>query len=111
MTLSASVTHLRRSARKLARDAAIPLHEALDRIARSEGYQRWSHLMAENREASIAARIRPRLEPGTVGLLAAATQAVMQYTVGYSFARPYASGIFLCDRCSALGSAFAGKGD
>lgn len=32
----------------------------------------------------------------TVGLLAAAAQAVLQYPVGYSYARPYASGIFLC---------------
>ncbi|WP_170976329.1 DNA helicase [Rhizobium sp. FKL33] len=38
---------LKRQARRLARDKDLPLHKALDAIARRQGYQAWSHLSAK----------------------------------------------------------------
>ncbi|WP_230943048.1 YozE family protein [Burkholderia multivorans] len=42
---AAQVEQLRRSARRLARDASIPLHEAQDRIAVGQGFRNWSLLV------------------------------------------------------------------
>lgn len=71
MRLSAPVHLLKRQARILSRNEHIPLHEALDRIARREGFNGWSLLAAR------AAAHRPReslladLEPGDLMLLGA----------------------------------------
>lgn len=46
MKLSTPVHRLKRRARLLARDTGIPLHEALDRMAREEGFAAWSQLSA-----------------------------------------------------------------
>lgn len=45
--LSAPIPVLRSRAKKLIREQGIPLHKALDRIARREGFQGWSHLVSE----------------------------------------------------------------
>lgn len=44
MRLSAPVFQLKRRARVLARNESIPLHRALDRVAREEGFAAWSLL-------------------------------------------------------------------
>jgi len=46
MTLSAPIHRLKRRARLLARDRDIPLHAALDHVARLEGFATWSLLSA-----------------------------------------------------------------
>ncbi|MDH6264864.1 replicative DNA helicase [Rhizobium sp. SG_E_25_P2] len=61
---------LKRQARRLARDKNQPLHQALDEIARREGYQAWSHLVAaSNRQAVPDPAIFA--EPGEVLLIGA----------------------------------------
>lgn len=46
MSLSAPIYVLKRRAKQLSREAGIPLNQALDRIARDEGFQTWSLLIA-----------------------------------------------------------------
>jgi hypothetical protein len=46
MALSAPIRVLKSQAKKLARDEGITHLEALDRLAKREGFQRWSHLVA-----------------------------------------------------------------
>ncbi len=46
MHLSAPIFQLKRQAKQLSRDHDIPLHAALDRIARQEGFSSWSLLAA-----------------------------------------------------------------
>lgn len=70
MKLSAPIFRLKRQAKVLSRDEGIPLHEAQDRIARAEGFQRWSHLAAQHDAASPAADLLGKLEPGELVLLA-----------------------------------------
>ncbi|MEM7284915.1 MAG: DNA helicase [Actinomycetota bacterium] len=70
MKLSAPVFRLKRRAKLLARDQGIPLHEAQDRIARQEGFQRWSHLAAHHAEATTARLVLGALDPGDLVLLA-----------------------------------------
>ncbi len=55
MKLSAPIFQLRRRAKLMARKNSIPLNEALDEIARAEGFTRWSLL-------STAVSSHPRLE-------------------------------------------------
>lgn len=71
MKLSAPVYRLKRQAKILSREAGIPLHEALDRIAVGEGFKGWSLLAAKLAEASPAGRIYPQLQPGDLLLLGA----------------------------------------
>lgn len=71
MRLSAPIFRLKRKAKLLSREAGIPLHRALDRIASQEGYQAWSHLAARHAQASPAAALFPRLTPGDLVLVAA----------------------------------------
>ncbi|TNE67395.1 MAG: DNA helicase [Rhodobacteraceae bacterium] len=70
MRLSAPVYHLKRRARKLARDHDISLHEALDRIARQEGFARWS-LLAAGVNRAAAGALLPRFAQGDLVLLGA----------------------------------------
>lgn len=44
MRLSSPIYMLKRQARRQAREAHVPLHEALDQIARQQGYPSWSRL-------------------------------------------------------------------
>lgn len=71
MKLSAPIYHLKQSARRLAREEAIPLHDALDRIASAEGYSSWSLLAARYAEQSPAARFYDRLNQGDLVLVGA----------------------------------------
>ncbi|WP_346892658.1 DNA helicase [uncultured Roseibium sp.] len=71
MRLSAPVYVLKRKARLLSRDAKIPLHAALDRIAASEGVESWSLLSARLAAASPAAKLYPKLSPGDLVLIGA----------------------------------------
>ncbi len=71
MQLSAPMYRLKRQARLLARQTAIPLHKALDRVAIEEGFQSWSHLASEHANRGPAASILPRLAGGDMVLLGA----------------------------------------
>lgn len=71
MKLSAPLYHLKRKARLLSRTEKIPLHAALDRIARQEGYGGWSLLAAKAAASSPAERLFARLAPGDLLLLGA----------------------------------------
>ena len=69
MKLSAPVYRLKRRARLLARELKIPLHEALDRVARGEGCQGWSHLAGAWSGRGSARIILERLVAGDLMLL------------------------------------------
>lgn len=71
MRFSTPVFRLKRRARLLAREAKIPLHEALDRVARREGFQSWSHLSASPSGHRPASALLARLSPGDLVLLGA----------------------------------------
>ncbi len=69
MTLSAPIYRLKRRAKALARESGIPLHAALDQLARAEGYTAWSHLSAK--APHPAPDLYGRLRPGDLLLVAA----------------------------------------
>ncbi|ODT79686.1 MAG: DNA helicase [Pelagibacterium sp. SCN 64-44] len=71
MQLSAPIYQLKRKAKTLVRENAIPLHMALDRVAMAEGYASWSLLAARYVPASAAARLYGRLREGDLLLLGA----------------------------------------
>lgn len=71
MTLSAPIYQLKRRAKLSARNEGIPLHMALDRIARGEGFARWSLLSARTATHAPASELLPRLSGGDTLLLAA----------------------------------------
>lgn len=70
MNLSAPVFQLKRRAKLIARDSGVPLHEALDRIAREEGFERWSLLSARSSVVPQADEMLPRLRNGEMLLIA-----------------------------------------
>lgn len=57
MSLSAPIYRLKHQAKRLSREARIPLNQALDRIAKGEGFQSWSLLVARNRAQGAEAGI------------------------------------------------------
>ena len=71
MRLSAPVHQLRRKAKLLSREAHIPLHEALDRIAAQEGFVGWSLLTARVSSAAPAGKLFARLSEGDLVLVGA----------------------------------------
>jgi replicative DNA helicase len=71
MKLSAPIHRLKQEARRLSREAEIPLHRALERIAAREGVSSWSLLAAKAAPALPAAGLFARLEPGDLVLIAA----------------------------------------
>ena len=71
MHLSRPVYQLKRRAKMLARDAGIPLHEALDRTAQAEGFASWSLLCARHAEATRPPSILGELADGELALIAA----------------------------------------
>ncbi|MBZ9986722.1 replicative DNA helicase [Mesorhizobium sp. BH1-1-5] len=71
MRLSAPVYHLKRQARLLSRRENVPLHQALDRVAASQGFGSWSLLAAKAAEAAPAGVLLARLIPGDMVLVAA----------------------------------------
>ena len=71
MRLSRPIYQLKRRAKLLAREAAIPLHQAQDRIAKSEGFATWSLLSARHADAARPPSILNDLAEGAMVLLAA----------------------------------------
>jgi replicative DNA helicase len=71
MELSAPVYLLKREARVLSRKERIPLHEALDRIARREGFKAWSLLATRASARQPAKALMAELMPGELVLLGA----------------------------------------
>ena len=71
MKLSAPLYHLKRKAKLLSRAESIPLHEALDRIARQEGFGTWSLLAAKEAAIAPAEKLFGRLSPGDLVLVGA----------------------------------------
>lgn len=71
MKFSAPIYRLKRRARILSRTTGIPHHEALDRIAREEGFRSWSLLAARASESRPGQRIRSELGQGDLVIIAA----------------------------------------
>jgi len=71
MELSAPIFRLKRRARLIARNAKVPLHQALDQVARLEGYASWSHLAASTVEKGQTKKILADLAAGDLVLLGA----------------------------------------
>lgn len=71
MKLSAPIYQLKRRARLMARDEKIPLHTALDRIARDEGFAGWSLLSARVATGATTSEMLSRLSDGDMLLLGA----------------------------------------
>src|SRR6478672_6127527 len=71
MKLSAPLYHLKRKAKLLSRSDNIPLHEALNRVARQEGFSSWSLLAAKAAATSPAEKLFAHLAPGDLVLLGA----------------------------------------
>jgi len=71
MMLSAPIFRLKRQARLLARERQIPIHQALDQVARREGFRTWSHLAASATLRRPARGILSQLNPGDLVLLGA----------------------------------------
>lgn len=71
MRLSAPIYHLKRKAKRLSRDKGIPLHDALDRVATTEGFSAWSMLAAKATSATPANQLFPQFRPGDLVLVGA----------------------------------------
>ncbi|MEM9270205.1 MAG: DNA helicase, partial [Pseudomonadota bacterium] len=71
MHLSTPIYRLKRQAKLLSRQAPMPLHQALDRLAVEEGFQSWSHLSATAQKESPGTKVLDGLRPGDLALLAA----------------------------------------
>lgn len=71
MKLSAPIYHLKRKAKRLSRDEGIPLHDALDRIATTEGISAWSMLAAKTAAAIPANKLFPQFRSGDLVLVGA----------------------------------------
>jgi replicative DNA helicase len=69
MRLSTPIYHLKRQAKRLAREEKIPHHDALDRIAATEGFGRWSLLTARASETVSPGELFARLAPGDLVLV------------------------------------------
>ncbi|MFK4531760.1 hypothetical protein ABIF90_009741 [Bradyrhizobium japonicum] len=64
MRLSAPIYHLKRKAKRLSREEGIPLHDALDRIAATEGFSAWSMLAAKARRTDARQSPVPAIPAG-----------------------------------------------
>lgn len=71
MKLSAPIYRLKRQAKQLSRERAVPLNVALDSIANREGFESWSLLAARFASAGPATKILASLNPGDLVLLGA----------------------------------------
>jgi replicative DNA helicase len=70
MKLSAPIFQLKRRAKLMVRNSKTPLNEALDQIAREEGFARWSVLSSRTTVGSLSETILSRLEDGDLLLMA-----------------------------------------
>jgi len=71
MKLSAPLYYLKRKAKLLSRAENIPLHAALDRIARQQGFGSWSLLAAKAPASAPAEKLFAQLAPGDLMLVGA----------------------------------------
>lgn len=71
MRLSHSIPVLKRHARLLSRELEIPLHAALDRLARQQGFRSWSHLSAKALAPTRVGELFADLGSGDLILIAA----------------------------------------
>ncbi len=71
MRLSVPIHQLKRRAKLLSRDRGIPLHEALDLVARQEGFARWSLLSARVPNHTTARNVLRGLDDGDMLLIGA----------------------------------------
>lgn len=71
MKLSAPIYALKREAKTLSRNENIPLHAALDRVARREGFVAWSLLVAQGAAHLDPGDLHAALKPGDLLLLGA----------------------------------------
>jgi replicative DNA helicase len=71
MKLSAPIYHLKRKAKRLSREESIPLHDALDRLAATEGFSAWSLLAAKAAAMTPANKLFPQFRPGDLVLVGA----------------------------------------
>ncbi|WP_026793108.1 DNA helicase [Pleomorphomonas oryzae] len=70
MKLSAPIFQLKRRAKLMARAGNLPLHEALDKVAREEGFARWSLLSSTMAAGSLSQTVLSRLDDGDLLLMA-----------------------------------------
>jgi Mrp family chromosome partitioning ATPase len=70
LTVSVPVFRLKREARRISRAEKIPLAQALDRLARAEGFRTWGHLAAALTQPD-ARWLLEQLRPGELVVLAA----------------------------------------
>lgn len=71
MRLSSPIYKLKRQAKLLARDNDIRLHEALNQIARKEGFKNWSHLASNYSKVTPAMEIMKQMSSGDMVLIGA----------------------------------------
>lgn len=70
MKLSAPIFQLKRRAKLMARKNSVSLNEALDQIAREEGFARWSLLSANMTAGPLSETVLSRLDDGDLLLVA-----------------------------------------
>jgi replicative DNA helicase len=70
MEVSQPIYHLKRRAKLLSRTEGIPLHAALDRVAREQGFRSWGLLAAHASAHGLPTTILGKLSPGDLFLLA-----------------------------------------
>jgi len=70
MKLSAPIFQLKRRAKLMARSNSVPLNEALDQIAREEGFARWSLLSASVAAGPLSETVLSQLNDGDLLLIA-----------------------------------------
>lgn len=71
MKLSTPIPGLKREAKRLSRAQGIPLHEALDRVAATQGFSAWSLLAAKAAATPPASRLFTWCRPGDLVLVGA----------------------------------------
>jgi hypothetical protein len=71
MYLSAPIYQLKRKAKLISRGEKIPLHQALDRLAKEEGFGSWSLLASKVAQEAPAIKILPRFRDGDLVLIGA----------------------------------------
>lgn len=71
MRLSAPIYRLKRQAKALARQKKIPLNEALNSVARDEGFSSWSLLAAQASSTVPSRELYAHLSPGDLVILGA----------------------------------------
>ncbi|MEQ1823066.1 MAG: DNA helicase [Fimbriimonadaceae bacterium] len=71
MNLTTPIYHLKRKARLLSRESKVPLHEALNTVARGEGFCSWSLLASSFSMRSPSETLYAQLKPGDLVLIGA----------------------------------------